>query len=236
MAAQRVLPIAVILTAAAAVSACSGGGDERFEPVRATGRAALAGTGYTSDQLEQALLLDVAGYQRTGEPDSGEYGALKAVQNSAQLQRQVRLDKPRCANAVGGAMRAVDPGLPAAVAAFSRGSGQIATQTLVAMPTEAAERLVRNRVPVGCTTFRTRVGAQWSDHQVVEVPPGTIGEGSRTVGVTTVSGSSHTRAWYVVLYGRRYLATVSLYGPNATRSDAELLARQAYDQAQRILP
>ncbi|MFI0448167.1 hypothetical protein [Actinomadura sp. 6N118] len=236
MAAQRVLPIAVILTATAAMSACSGGDGERFEPVRATGRAALAGTGYTSDQLEQALLLDVPGYQRTGEPDSGEYGALKAVQNSAQLQRQVRLDKPRCAGAANGALRAVDAGLPAAVATFSRGSGQIATETLVAMPTDTAERLVRNRVPVGCTTFRTRVGAQWSEHQVVETPPGTIGQGSRTVGITTVSGSSHTRAWYVVLHGRRYLATVSLYGPNATRADAELLARQAYDQAQRILP
>ncbi|MEU5875951.1 hypothetical protein [Spirillospora sp. NPDC047279] len=238
MAAHRIFTAAVVLTATAAAAACSGGGGngENVQPVKATGRAALAGTGYTSDQLEQALLLDVAGYQRSGEPDSGEYGALKAVQNSTQLQKQVRMDEPRCATAMTGGMRAVDPGLPAAIATFARGSGQIATETLVAMNSEMAERLVRTRVPVGCTAFRTRVGAQWSEHQVVEAPPGTIGEGSRTVGVTTVSGSSHTRAWYVVLRGRRYMATVSLYGPNATRADVELLARQAFDQAQRILP
>jgi hypothetical protein len=39
-----------------------------------------------------------------------------------------------------------------------------------------------------------------------------------------------------VLRGPRYLATVSLIGPNATRAEAEQLARQADAQAQRILP
>ncbi|MBO2449250.1 hypothetical protein J4573_19250 [Actinomadura barringtoniae] len=231
--AHRLLPIAVLITAAATAAACGGGG-ERTRPVRATGGVA-AGTGYTSDQLEQALLNDLPGYQQAGEPDSGEYGALKPIQSTAQLQQQVKLDKPRCASAArAGGLQ--DKSLPAATTTFSRGSGQTATETLVSLSGDAAERQVKTQVPVGCSTFRTRVGAQWSEHEIVEAPPGTIGQGSRTVGVTTVAGSSHTKAWYVVLRGQRYLATLALYGPNATRDEAEQLARQAYDQAEKILP
>jgi hypothetical protein len=233
--AHRVLPIAVLLTAAAAASACSGTGGERTQPVRATVRAVPAGTGYTSDQLEQALLTDIPGYQQSGEPDSGEYGALKPIQTADQLQQQVKLDKPRCAQAArAGGLQ--DKSLPAAIATFARGSGQTATETLVSMQADSAERQVKTRIPVGCSTFRTRVGAQWTAHELVEAPPGTIGDGSRTVGVSTVAGSSHTKAWYVVLRGQRYLATLALYGTNATRAEAEQLARQAYDQAEKILP
>jgi hypothetical protein len=236
MAAQRFLPIAVLATMAA--TSCSGdGGDEPAQPVKATGRAALAGIAYTSDQLEQALLTDIPGYERTDEPDSGEYGSLKAIQNFNQLQEQVTLDKPRCARATaGGTAASADRSTPTAIATFARGNGQTATEALMATSADAAEQQVKGRVPAGCLSFRTRVGSQWSDHRVVETPPGIIGEGSRTVGVTTTSGTSHTKTWYVVLRGRRYLATVSLYGPRATRAEAEQLARQAYDQAQRILP
>ncbi|RMI42023.1 hypothetical protein EBO15_21295 [Actinomadura harenae] len=198
-------------------------------------RAALALTGYTSDQLKQALLGEITGYQRAGEPDSGEYGSLKGIQNFAQLQRQVSLDKPRCADAAG-AQPAVDQAAPAALASFNRGDGQVVTETLMGMPDEAAQRQLARRVPSGCLTFRTRVGTQSAEHRVSEFPGGTIGRGSRTVGVSTISGTSHTRAWYVVLRGRHCVATVSLFGPNATREEVEQLARQAYDRSEHYLP
>ncbi|WP_433331516.1 hypothetical protein [Spirillospora sp. CA-294931] len=229
---HRLLPI---VAAAVMASACGGGGDDGAEPAKVTGRAALAGTGYTSDQLEQALLTELPGYERAGEPDSGEYGSLKAIQNFNQLQRQVRLDKPSCRNERPGAAM-LDKGIPAAIATFTKGNGQSVTEALMAMPDSAAEQQVKARVPADCMAFRTRVGAQWSEHRVVEAPLGTIGEGSRTVGVTTVSGASHTKTWYVVLRDRRFLATISLFGPGATRAEAEQLARYAHSQAQRILP
>ncbi|GAA4139087.1 hypothetical protein [Actinomadura keratinilytica] len=234
--AHRLLPLAVLTAAAlsATLASCAddGGG---AEPLRTTDRAVPVGTGYTSDQLEQALLTEVSGYERAGEPDSGEYGSLKAIQNFDQLQDQVTLDKPRCANAAGRPAD-VDPGTPTAIVTFARGNGQTATETLMAMTAAAAERQVKARVPAGCLTFRTRVGSQWSEHRVFEAQSGDLGAGSRTVGVTTTSGGSHTKTWYVVLRGRRFLATISLYGPNATRAEAEQLARAAYDQARRILP
>ncbi|MEU6033799.1 hypothetical protein ABZ801_00150 [Actinomadura sp. NPDC047616] len=235
--AHRLLPLAVLTATALSVTLASCAGDDGdAEPLRTTDRAAPVGTGYTSDQLEQALLPDVSGYERAGEPDSGEYGSLKAIQNFDQLQDQVTLDKPRCAKAAGRPAAGVDRGTPTAIVTFARGNGQTATETLMAMTTDAAEQQVKARVPAGCLTFRTRVGSQWSEHRVFEAPPGTLGGGSRTVGVTTTSGGSHTKTWYVVLRGRRFLATISLYGPNATRAEAEQLARAAYDQARRILP
>ncbi|MDX6429638.1 MAG: hypothetical protein QOE54_2004, partial [Streptosporangiaceae bacterium] len=35
---------------------------------------------------------------------------------------------------------------------------------------------------------------------------------------------------------RGYLASITMYGPNVIQADAEEAARQAYDQAERILP
>ena len=228
----------VLTVSATAAVACSGGGGDESRQVKANGRAALAGTSYTSDQLEQALLTEIPGYRRAGEPDSGEYGGLKAIQNFNQLQRQVTLDKPKCSNA-GGARPGsppMDESAPTAIAMFAKPNGQNVTETLMAMSAEAAEKHVTARVPPGCQTFRTRVGDQWAEHRVFEAPPGTIGEGSRTVGVSTVSGRSQLKTWYVVLRGRRYLATISLIGAAATRAEAEDLARRADAQAKRILP
>lgn len=225
-------PVRVAALTAAAVlglAGCGGGSGH------GGGRAALALTGYTSDQLKQALLADLGGYQRVGEPDSGEYGSLKGIQNFGQLQRQVTLDKPRCADAAG-AQPAVDKSAPAALTSFSRGDGQVVTETLMGMPDEAAQRQLERRVPSGCLTFQTRVGTQTAEHRVTEIPGGTIGKGSRTVGVSTVSGDSRSRAWYVVLRGRHCVATVSLFGPNATREEVEQIARQAYDRAEHDLP
>ncbi|MCP2337835.1 hypothetical protein [Actinomadura rupiterrae] len=230
---RRFAATALAAVAAVGLAGCGGGGGSAG--TGANGRAALALTGYTSDQLKQALLTDITGYQRVGEPDSGEYGSLKGIQNFSQLQRQVTLDKPRCANAAG-AHATVDKTVPAALTSFNRGDGQVVTETLMGMPDEAAQRQLALRVPADCMAFRTRVGTQWSEHRVTEIPGGAIGKGSRTVGVSTVSGNSNTKAWYVVLRGRHCVATVSLFGPNATRDEVEQLARQAYDRAEHYLP
>jgi hypothetical protein len=95
---------------------------------------------------------------------------------------------------------------------------------------------VRIRVPAACRSFKARVGDQWSAHRVVEATRGRLGEGSRTVGVATTSGSSHVKTWYVVLKATGYLATITLYGPNVTRAEAEQIALQAHRQAERVLP
>ncbi|WP_433465848.1 hypothetical protein [Spirillospora sp. CA-128828] len=230
--AHRILPL-VLLSTAVAATAC-GGDAERAGQVRGTARAEVAGIGYTSDQLAQALLQEPPGYRRAGEPDSGEYGSLKAIQNAARLQRGTTLDKPRCGSGRPGGDVAGD--VPAALVSFVNGTGQTATETLMGMSAADAEKQVNARVPTGCLKFRTKVGTKWAEHQVSEAPKGDIGEGSRTVGVTTISGSARTRTWYVVFKGRHYLATVTVFGPNATRADAERLARDALTQAHRVLP
>ncbi|GLZ07341.1 hypothetical protein Acsp03_48070 [Actinomadura sp. NBRC 104412] len=237
------LALAVVAATSTAAACGGGGGGDEGEgggagQPKPAGRAALAGTAYTSDQLEQALLTEAPGYRRNGEPDSGEYGALKAIQNFNQLQRQVTIDKPACGNY--GSTRPggppVDKTAPAAIISFTKGSGQSVTETLMSMSADAADKHVNSRIPDGCETFRTKVGGQWADHRVVQPPPGQIGDGSRTVGITTSSGGSTLKSWYVVLRGRRYVATISLVGPRATRAEAEQLARQADAQARRILP
>ncbi|MER7542077.1 hypothetical protein ABTW95_03630 [Spirillospora sp. NPDC127506] len=229
---HRFLPIVLLVTAAGA-SACGGGG-ERAREVHSTARAEVAGIGYTSDQLAQALLGEAPGYRRAGEPDSGEYGSLKAIQNAARLQRETTLDKPRCGRARPGGAVAGD--VPAALVSFTGSAGQTATETLMGMSPADAEKQINARVPAGCLRFRTKVGSHWAEHRVVQTPRGDIGEGSRTVGVSTTSGAARTRTWYVVFRGRHYLATVSVFGPSVTREDAERLAREAHAQAERVLP
>jgi hypothetical protein len=230
--AHRLLPIMLVSTAVAA-SACGGDGG-RASRVGGTARAEVAGIGYTSDQLAQALLTEPPGYRRAGEPDSGEYGSLKAIQNAARLQRGATLDKPRCGTGRPGGDVAGD--VPAALVSFTNGNGQTATETLMGMSAADAEKQVNARVPTGCLTFRTKVGSHWAEHRVVEAPKGDIGEGSRTVGITTISGGARTRTWYVVFRGPHYLSTITVFGPNATRTDAERLAREALAQADRVLP
>ncbi|MFI0480465.1 hypothetical protein [Actinomadura sp. 9N215] len=228
--ARRLLPI-VLLSASAAVTACGGG--ERARPVHGTARAEVAGVRYTADQLAQALLVHAPGYRRAADPDAGEYGTLKAVQNAARLQRETELDKPRCGTARPGAAVAAD--VPAALVTFAK-KGLTVTETLMGMPAADAEKQVNARVPAGCLRFRTKIGSHLADHRVVETPKGEIGEGSRTVGVATVSGAARTRTWYVVFRGRHYLATITVFGPTATRTEAERLAQAARTQATEILP
>lgn len=222
----------LLATAVAASAAACGDGRERARPVRGAGPAEVAGVGPTSAQLAQALLLEIPGYRRSGEPDSGEYGGLSAVQNAARLQRDTKLDKAGCGKARPGGEVAAD--VPAALVSFAR-KGHTVTETLMGMSDGDAERQVNARVPPGCLRFATEVGSQRAEHRVVESPKGDIGEGSRTVGVSTTVGSARTRTWYVVVRGPRYLATITVFGPSATRAEAERLARASLTQAQRIL-
>ncbi|MEO3786133.1 hypothetical protein ABGB12_22615 [Actinocorallia sp. B10E7] len=207
--------------------------EEAGLPSRAAART------YTSDQLRQALLPEIPRYVRAGEPDSGVYGMLKPVRNFAQLQGQVTLDKPKCAGATqtfgtGGEIASA----PAALTTFARADGQTITQTLVAVSELTATEEIGRRVPALCRTFRTRVGGRWSTHQVVEATPDRrfVGEGSRTVGLLTMSGSTKVTMWFVIFKARGYLGTVTVYGAKATRREAERLGTAAYDQAARVLP
>ncbi|TYK50422.1 hypothetical protein [Actinomadura decatromicini] len=228
--AHRLLPIMLVSTAAA-VTAC-GAGAERAQPVRGTAPAEVAAAGFTSAQLGQALLTEVPGHRRAGEPDSGEYGTLAAIQNSARVQREAVLDKPRCGTGRPGSDVPADA--PAALVTFAR-QGQTVTETLIGMSAADAEKQVNARVPAGCLRFRTKVGAHWAEHRVVESPRGDIGAGSRTVGVATAAGAGRARTWYVVFRDRDYIGTITLFGPSATRADAENLARASLAQARRIL-
>ncbi|GGU93869.1 hypothetical protein GCM10010182_07000 [Actinomadura cremea] len=233
--AHRLLPLVLAATlTAATVSACDGDAPARTSG--GDGGVAVAGIGYTSDQLAQALLTELTGYQRGGDPDLGEYGTLRAIRNAAHLQESVVLDKPRCAKGAGGPGGNIPAKVPAALVTFAKGNGQAATQALMAMPADEADKQVNARVPSGCLTFKSRIGTKWAEHRVSESPRGDIGQGSRTVGVTTIAGTGHTKAWYVVFRGRDYLATISVVGPNATRDEAERIARESLRNADRFLP
>jgi hypothetical protein len=226
---------ATLTAAATALTGCTSGSSSARQEGPPGGRVP-AGTGYSADQLEQALLTDISGYRPAAEPESGEYGALRAIQDLAQLQRQVKLDKPQCAAATRTFDASPDvQNAPAALATFQKGFGQYATEALLTVPDGLAEHLVELRVPAGCRAFHSTVGTRTSAHHVVETGRGRLGEGSRTVGVATVSGSSRVKTWYVVVRSHGYLATVTLYGSTATRAEAEQIARRAYERAERSL-
>lgn len=219
------------------LSGCSGGGSSSAAAAPSTAQT-TPGV-YTSDQLSQALLADLPTYQRAGEPDSGPYATLKAIRNFEQLQGQVTLDKPKCADSSRAfGLTADTQNVPAAITTFARATGETVTETLVAVSARVAEEQISRRVPALCHTFQAKVAGQTSTHQVIESTPDRhqIGEGSRTVGLVTMSGTLKVTMWFVVFKARGYLGTVSVYGPDATRSQVEDLGRQALAQAERILP
>jgi hypothetical protein len=226
------------------VAACSGGHSAGGAPPPARSTSPVPGS-YSADQLTQALLTEISGYQQSGIPQSGQYGSLAAVQNSVDMQQAVKIDKPQCLPSTHAVTtdRAVRSA-PAALIAFTKGDSsrpgaQSVSETLLAVGPDVAAQQVRNRVPAGCRTFRVRVSGRWSAATVVEPDGARIGEGSRTVGVVTTgpgTGWSAVRTWIVVLRSRGYLAAITLFGPTATQAEAEKLARRAYQQAERILP
>lgn len=219
------------------LAAAGCGHAERPDPATTTPAGPPSSEAYNADQLTQALLTDIPGYERSGAPQSGQYGSLTAVRNSLQMQQAAKLDKPQCASST----RAVSSekavwSAPSALVAFVKGRDQTASETLMAVGPDVAAQQVELRVPASCRSFRVAVGGRWATGSVVEGGGTRIGEGSRTVGVSTTSGTTSVRTWFVVLRSRGYLATVTLYGPGATRDEAERLAQQAYQQAERILP
>jgi hypothetical protein len=234
---SRTPSVVVTLLLLAAIAACGGaGGGAVTHGTTPSSEPAVPGS-YNSDQLTQALLTDIPGYGRSGAPQWGQYGSLAAVQNANQMQQAVKLDKPQCASAARTVSqeKAVQAA-PSALVAFAKAQRQTVTETLMAVGPAAAAQQVRVRVPAGCRTFRVKVGGHWAANTVVERARAHIGEGSRTAGVTTTVGTTTVRTWFVVLRSRGYLATITLYGPGATQAEAERLARQAYQQAERILP
>lgn len=220
-----------------AVAGCGGSsGGDRATPTKTATKPATSGS-YNADELAQALLPDVAGYVRSSAPQAGEYNSLAAVQNSTQMQQTVKMDKPQCAAA--SRALATDKNIqsaPAALVSYAKGRRQTMSETLMAVGPDIATQRVRLRVPASCRTFHTRVGNRQTVNQITEATGSRIGEGSHTIGVTTTLGPTTVHTWSVLLRSRGYLAAITLYGPNATRGEAETLARQAYQQAERILP
>lgn len=232
---HAVLPIVMVNVLLA--TACGGGSDGKNAQARSAQQTAPLGR-YTAAQLREALPAELVGYRRVGEPESGEYGSLRGIQNFNRLREEITYDKPRCRE-ITGAATASDAALrtaPAAVVQFVKGSEQSVSTTLMAVPDEVADRHVRIRTPQECKRFRTKVGRRWSEHRVVEAGTGNVGTASRILGVSTISDNAAVNTWYAVLRGRGYLATIAVYGPKVTRAEAEQLARQTYDHAERILP
>src|ERR1044072_5855320 len=99
------------------VAACGGGNPPGPAPPPRTTAPVVPGS-YSADQLTQALLTEVRGYQQSGIPQSGQYGSLAAVQNSGEMQQAAKIDKPRCLPrplTADGSVRTA----PAALAAFT---------------------------------------------------------------------------------------------------------------------
>ncbi|MCO5987977.1 hypothetical protein NE235_17895 [Actinoallomurus spadix] len=219
------------------LAAAGCGQDRRPEPTDTAPTGPPASEGYNADQLTQALLTDIPGYEHSGVSQSGQYGTLTSVRNALQMQQAAKLDKPECASST----RAVSSNkdvwsAPAAFVAFAKGRDQTVSEILMAVGPDVAAQQVGLRVPASCRSFRASVGGRWSTGSIVEARGARIGEATRTVGVATTTGAATVKTWYVVLRSRGYLAAITLFGPNATRDEAENLARQAYQQAERILP
>lgn len=244
---RRIAAAAAVAAAVLAAVACAGCAAEAGSGDAPGAAGPANGAPLTAARLESALLPRIDGYTPFGEPESGEYGSLRAVQQGRRLQQAATLDKPECARVTPGfADDARVQRAPAASVAFARSAGLTVHEMLIALPPDIANDHLDYRVPRSCRRYRARIDGQSFTYRVVERDSGDagtgIGDASRTVGVavTTAAGGSggprHTKIWHVAFRGGGYVGFITLSGARADRARAEQLARAAFEQVERSLP
>ena len=212
------------------------GHDERPAPAATTPSGPPASEAYNAAQLTQALLTDIPGYEMSGAPQSGQYGTLTAVRNSLQMQQAAKLDKPQCASST----RAVSSekavwSVPSALVAFVKGRDQTVSETLMAVGPDVAAQQVGLRVPPRAATSASpsagagRPARSWTAaaHDRRGIP-----DRRRLDDLRNDIGPDVVRRTALARIPRHDHAVRS----GATRDEAERLAQQAYQQAERILP
>lgn len=227
------------IVAVVAVTGCHGGGQKSAAPTTASPHGGLSGSpsatsapaspGYTARQFADALIKPPAGATAVVRVSGPLKTVLKKLSAGAL---PVTGDLP-CTK-IGSLDINVIGSEPSAFVSFPQ-VGRTPSELLTAASGPAAKQAVTQPIPRACRTTKIHVGRIAVTIKMISDEPLDIGDGGRIIQTEQVTGGTRLRSWQVLFTAPGYLATIDLVGTNATRADAESLARQAYRKADATL-
>ncbi|MFL6051957.1 MAG: hypothetical protein ACJ72W_03415 [Actinoallomurus sp.] len=123
---------------------------------------------------------------------------------------------------------------PTALVSFTRGQTFTAVMLFAVSDAQARQRATRP-LPKACRSFKATAGGTTMSAKTVTDDPYTLGNGGRIHEMDETTSGVHVHLWNIVFFGPGYAASCEVDGLNATRADAERLARQTYRKASATL-
>jgi hypothetical protein len=102
---------------------------------------------------------------------------------------------------------------------------------LLAIPGEPDRRTALTPIPAACRSIKARAGGTTYTAKVVTDEPFDLADGGRIRGTDQRSHGISLHTWDVTFIGPGYVAICGVFGPHATRAEAERLARQEHRKA-----
>ncbi|WP_433183637.1 hypothetical protein [Actinoallomurus sp. CA-150999] len=230
--ASAVVVAGLVMTAAAG---CDGGGKNGTPttgslPQHRPGSPAAStpSVRYTAEQLERALIKPPADATNV-KTESGVADTVLSRLGESGPSAAAGTPAPGCM-ARGPAGRWAVGRTPVAFLSFGRGE-TFSTVLLSASSDAQTRRFLTQALPKTCRSVRTNVGGTSTTATIVADDPYAIGEGGRVRETDETTGGVRLRVWEVDFVGAGYLASCQVGGLNATRAEAERLARQTYGKA-----
>ncbi|GAB3983551.1 hypothetical protein GCM10029978_090670 [Actinoallomurus acanthiterrae] len=234
---MRTKAAATVIIAATAMmtqAGCDGGGHHDgpkagSPPARPSASVSVSpSVRYTAEQLERALIKPPADATNVKSESGAADTVLSRLGESSPSAAAVT-PAPGCM-AHGLAGRGAVGRTPIAFLSF--GQGQTFSTVLLSASSDAqTRRFVTQALPKTCRSVKTNVGGTSTTATIVADDPYAIGEGGRVRETDETSGAVRLRVWEVDFVGAGYLASCQVGGLNATRAEAERLARQTYRKA-----
>lgn len=232
----RVLGMAVVPVAVAALAGCSGTGGQSSAatPASAAATASAATSGFSAAQLRGALLTRVNGVAAVTLVSTGRYASLTAASTGQPAMHAVQVNPAGCARATAaGFGSAILAQAPAAAVTFRLG-GDAVSEVLIASSAESASAVLAGQVPAGCAKYQGKVAGKTVKFGLTGKAVTGIGQQARVLNIRT-GGAIPANQWSLIYRGAGFVGMVTVIGPNASELAVRELARQAYAFAAKSL-
>jgi hypothetical protein len=187
---------------------------------------------YTAEQLKAALLPSIHGFTPSRPAESGALGELAFTRSVRQAQAQVTVSPASCRSWPDFDALAK---VPTAAVSMALRKGAVVSETLMA-PSAALTRTALGAPPsAACRRYRLIIMGGTSIVAEARGPRPSFG----TTGYSTRSRSTNPASlvWKVAFASHGYVAEVSIStnGTAVSAREALVVARTAYDRAERVL-
>jgi hypothetical protein len=223
--------------AGASLAGCSGSAshsDDASLAAAAKAAAKAAAGAFSASQLRGALLTRVNGVGAAAPAAGGAYASVSAAQPGSRSASAVKAAQRACAQATQtGFESTVLADSPAAAVTFKVASNGV-VEMLVSVSDSAASTALAGRLPAACAHYRETIDGKTLSYTAAESAITGIGRQARTLNVQSSAGRA-ADLWSLVYLGKGFAGSVTVVGPNASKTAVRELGEQAYTYAAKSL-